>query len=86
MTKFSERSTPEMLVLMIAGTICGAVVVGGAAVIILSFIHPDHDFDEGARAIADLLTTMVGLLAGFLAGKSDAFAKKKTGEDPDGRG
>jgi hypothetical protein len=80
MTKMADRSTPELLVLMIAGTICGAVVVGGAAIIILAFLNPDADFGPGARAIADLLSTMVGLLAGFLAGRTDLKNKDSRDE------
>jgi hypothetical protein len=60
---------------MIAGTICGAIVVGGCALILLAFFKEDFDGGPGARAIADLLTTMVGLLAGYLAGKSSNGSK-----------
>jgi len=58
------------LVIMVALTICGAIIGGGTALIILAFIHPKMDAGPGARTIADLLTTMVGLLAGFLAGRT----------------
>jgi hypothetical protein len=67
---FNDRPTGEILVLMIATTICGAVLVGSITIGVLAFIHPEVDYDGAARTIADLLTTMVGLLAGYLAGKS----------------
>ena len=68
--KLRDRPTADILVILVALTICGAIVFGGTALIILVFIHPKMDAGPGARTIADLLTTMVGLLAGFLAGRT----------------
>ena len=75
-----DRPTGEILVLMIAGTICGAVVLGTITILVLALLRPDYDYNGGARTIADLLTTMVGLLAGYLAGKS-SNGKSKNGEE-----
>ena len=76
MTRFKDRPTGEILVLMIAGTICGAVVIGMFSIIVLAIIHPGYDYNGGARTVADLLATMVGLLAGYLAGKSTTIFRK----------
>jgi uncharacterized membrane protein YccC len=66
-----SRSTGELLVLMVAATVCGSVIVGGGAIILLAVFRPGVDTGAAARNIADLLNTLVGLLAGFLAGRTD---------------
>ena len=68
--KLRDRPTGELLVLMIAGTLCGAVVIGSLSIIAIAMFRPEYDYNGGARTIADLLTTMVGLLAGYLAGRT----------------
>jgi hypothetical protein len=60
------------MVLMIATTVCSSVFVGGAALVVLAVVRPDLDTSNFARNIADLLNTLIGLLAGFLAGRTDA--------------
>ena len=81
MTRFKDRTTGEILVLMIAGTICGAVAIGMISIILLAIFRPGYDYNGGARTIADLLTTMVGLLAGYLAGKTVNMSKKPEDDD-----
>lgn len=70
--RFRDRSTGDIMVLMIAGTVCSSIFVGGAAIIALAIFVPDKDTTAFARNIADLLNTLIGLLAGFLAGRTDA--------------
>lgn len=73
-----NRSTGEILILLVGMTICGYVVVSGSVIIVLSFVNPDAAFLSGAaRNIADIINTLIGLLAGFLAGKTDSLVLKK---------
>jgi len=79
-----DRPTGDLMVLMVATTVCGSVVLGGAAVILVTLLRPDIDVTNAARNIADLLNTLIGLLAGFLAGRTDAnvtAARKLHDED-----
>ena len=69
----SGRSTTDLLILMIAGTICFSVVAAGAAVGIIEIRDPDADTSSAGGTISDVINTMMGLLAGFLAGRTDAF-------------
>ena len=72
MARFRDRPTGDLMVLMIASTVCSSVFVGGAALVVLAIVRPDIDTSNFARNIADLLNTLIGLLAGFLAGRTDA--------------
>lgn len=68
---FWERSTTEILVLMVAFTICSAVIVGGTSVILTEIIHPEQDTSRAVIFVNDVINTLIGLLAGFLAGRSE---------------
>jgi hypothetical protein len=69
---FESRTTGDLLILIIAVTICFAVLAAGAAVFILALIRPDLDSSQQVGAISDVINTLIGLLAGFLAGRTDA--------------
>ena len=56
---------------MIAGTICSSVLLAGATVGIVKAFHPGTDVSAGLNALTDIINTLVGLLAGFLAGRTD---------------
>jgi len=71
-TRLRDKPTGDLMVLMIATTVCSSVFVGGAALVVLAVVRPDLDTSNFARNIADLLNTLIGLLAGFLAGRTDA--------------
>jgi hypothetical protein len=81
---FKGRSTGEILVMAITFTVCTYVLGTGILVVLLAFFT-DRDVSAAARNIADVINTMIGLLAGFLAGRTDVtIAKtKKTGERED---
>ena len=70
--RLRDKPTGDLMVLMIATTVCSSVFVGGAALVVLAVARPDLDTSNFARNIADLLNTLIGLLAGFLAGRTDA--------------
>lgn len=67
-----NRPTSELLILMIAGTICFSVLASGATIATVKIIHPDLDTSSSVNALTDVINTMIGLLAGFLAGRTDA--------------
>jgi hypothetical protein len=72
-----------MLVMMIAGTICLVVVTVTVGLIVEEFLRPEHDTSAPASQIGDIINTLIGLLAGFLAGKADKVVGTRDGN---GRG
>jgi hypothetical protein len=78
---FKNRTTGEIMVLMVAVTVCGYVIIVGSIVLLLAFFT-DRDLSNLAGNIGDIVNTLIGLLAGFLAGKTDVIAGKR-GEKED---
>jgi fructose-specific phosphotransferase system IIC component len=70
--RLRDRSTGDLLVLVIAGTICFSVIATGAITAVYVFVNPGADISGPARLIADVINTLIGLLAGFLAGRTDS--------------
>ena len=65
------RSTTDLLILMIAGTICVAVLASGATIAVIEIRDPETDTSSSVAAVSDVINTLIGLLAGFLAGRSE---------------
>jgi hypothetical protein len=66
------RSTPDLLLLIVAGTIAAAVLLTVLAVGVSEIVHPDVDTSSAAAALSGVVSTLVGLLAGFLAGRTNS--------------
>ncbi len=83
MRRLGERTTGEIMVLFITFTVCFGVIASGAMVGILLLFRPEVDVSPWITRVTGLLNTMIGLLAGFLAGRTDtAVARKEREEQP----
>jgi hypothetical protein len=80
--RLSERSTGDILIIMIAFTICFAVLAAGAAVALIELVHPEVDTTASVGIISDVINTLIGLLAGFLAGRTDATQRAQLQTKP----
>lgn len=78
-----HRSTGDLLVLLIAGTVCFAVLATGSTVAIIEIRDPSVDTSSIVNAIADVINTLIGLLAGFLAGRTYAGGRPIPPAPPD---
>lgn len=71
-----------MLLIMIAGTICFTVIMSGGTVAVIEIIHPEVDTSQAFAAISDVINTLIGLLAGFLAGRTEGTMRERERTDP----
>jgi hypothetical protein len=68
-----NRSTTDILILMIASTICFAVLASGATIAFIEIrSNGDADTSVAFKSVQDVLNTLIGLLAGFLAGRTQS--------------
>lgn len=73
-TPFGERSTGEIIVLVIAVSVCFVVVFGVIAIAIVEVIDSETDTIGAAAVISDVVNTLIGVMAGFLAGRTEGAA------------
>lgn len=74
-----DRATGDILVIMIASTICVGLAFTALGATIFAFVNPGVDLAGPSRYIADITNTLIGLLAGFLAGTSSVRNTRKNG-------
>lgn len=77
MSPLGDRSTTDLLVLLIAGTIATAVLLVVVGVTILEIVDSSIDTAGAAALIGQILNTLVGLLAGFLAGRTERSSRDR---------
>lgn len=65
-----SRSTTDLLILLIAGTVCFAILATGALIAATKLLHPSSDTSAAEAALTDVINTMIGLMAGFVAGRT----------------
>lgn len=63
------RSTSDLLVLLLGLTLCSALMLAGITALVLLMARPDLDPTRILSAVAGAFNTLIGLLAGFLAGR-----------------
>lgn len=83
--RLRDRSTGDLLVLMVTMTVCISIMASGATIVIVELSNPQTDTEAGLRTITGIINTMIGLLAGFLAGKTGSTMmnqEKGNKEDP----
>jgi hypothetical protein len=71
-----DRSTNDLLILLVAGTVCFTVLATGAAIFLVELVHPESDTSQVVGILSDIVNTLIGLLAGFLAGRTDSAMTK----------
>ena len=75
-SRLRDRSTGDLLVMMIAGTVC-VIILGVTVSLIASQFFNQKVSSGAASAVGDIVNTMIGLLAGFLAGRSETTLRNE---------
>jgi hypothetical protein len=70
-TRLRDRTTGDLLVMLIASTVCFLVVGTGVTIMVVEILNPQVDTEGAVGQVSDVVNTLIGLLAGFLAGRSD---------------
>lgn len=74
----SGRSSGELVVLLIGATVCGVLVFTALSVLVLELAKPDADTEQITATLGEVMATMIGVIAGFLAGRTEGTS----GESP----
>lgn len=83
MGRNSGRSTADTLVLIIATTICAAILLAVIGVFTLQLAEPKVDLTHLVGNLNDVINTMIGLMAGYLAGRTEKTRLRRKDEDED---
>jgi len=76
-SRFRNRPTSDILILLVAFTVCFTVVTSGATIVVIELFHPSTDTSDGLRTITGIINTLIGLLAGWLAGKTGSALEEQ---------
>src|SRR5262245_2661353 len=82
MSFFDRRTTGDLLVLMVAGTVCLTVLITVCALVVIRILDPDADTSSATAVVGDVINTLIGLLAGFMAGRTDVHLKEESEVEP----
>lgn len=65
------RTVGELIILMLAGTVCVSVVLTGTGLVLLAVLAPERDTTKLIAGFTSVISSLLALIAGFLAGRSD---------------
>jgi len=80
--RLRDRSTGDLLVLMVTATVCVAILASGVTIVVVEITRPETDTADGLKTITGIINTLIGLLAGFLAGKTGSTLTDTKGANP----
>lgn len=66
-----DRSTGDLLVILLALTVCVTIIVGEVGILVLEGIDSAIDTSVAGGTIGQIINTLVGLVAGYLAGRTE---------------
>jgi hypothetical protein len=82
MARLRDRPLRELLILMIAGTVCVAVLGAGVYLLIVEVVDPSQDLSTFYSAMFGLLGSLLSVVAGFLAGQTTSRMSAGKDDEP----
>jgi uncharacterized membrane protein YeaQ/YmgE (transglycosylase-associated protein family) len=80
-TRLSERSTADLVILFLAGVIGSTLLIAMLGLVVLRFVHPEVDVDSNLRVFGDVLTVLVGAIVGYVGGKAVGKSESESEND-----
>jgi hypothetical protein len=74
---FKDRSTFDIVVILLTATVGLTMVLVVAGVIMLRLFRPEVDVKGAGTVIGNVLTTLVGALVGFVGGRATGRMEEK---------
>jgi len=62
--------------MVIAVTVCFVVIFSLIAIVVAEIMNPDIDTVGSAAVVSDIVNTLIGVMAGFLAGRTESTTPK----------
>jgi len=81
MSWIKDRSTADLLVMMLAATVCVAIIVGQVGIVVVHVISPSADTSTAGSIVGQIINTLVGLVAGYMAGRTEVARIRRRRED-----
>ncbi len=70
-----SNNATEYVVVVFVVTVASILVISTLALIVLAAINPDRDYSTLTNSLLDIVTTVIGALIGFIAGKGQGRAE-----------
>ena len=72
----------EIMVLMLTGTVCTAVVLGAEAITVVEVVNPAADTSILSSSLGTTLSVLLGAVLGILAGRGQRLTRRPD-DDPE---
>ena len=72
------RPLGDLMVLLVVGTVCLAILLAAGGLAVAEILHPERDSRGAFTALANVLSSLVALIAGYLAGKVESRRRDDT--------
>ena len=75
--RLSDRSTGDLLILLLACLVVAVVLISTIGLFVVELVNPEQDTSSAGAVIANIVNTLVGLVAGYLAGRTERVRNKR---------
>ena len=69
MTHFRDRSTSDIIVMLLTVVVCVILVIAMVGLIVLEIYRPNTDIGLLSQRVGTLISSLIGAIIGYLAGR-----------------